>query len=154
MVFKQLHVKLQKEEKLDNGATKMLEFEITLENKVSWWRHQRETFSALLALCEGKSPVTGEFPSQRSVTRSFDVFFDLLLNKRLSKQSIRQWFETPSHPLWRNSNDLKKTRYSYFTYASWLPKMTVSWVFVSNFVTLTTKGEVIDRFAWQKASNA
>ena len=35
-----------------------------------WWRHQIETFSALLALCEGNSPVTGEFPSQRPVTRS------------------------------------------------------------------------------------
>ena len=43
-----------------------------------------ETFSALLALCAGNSPVTGEFPSQRPVMRSFDVFFDLRLNKRLS----------------------------------------------------------------------
>ena len=42
-----------------------------------------ETFSALLALCEGNSPVSGEFPSQKPVTRSFDVFFDLRL-KRLS----------------------------------------------------------------------
>ena len=33
--------------------------------------------SALLAFCEGNPPVTGEFPSQRPVTRSFDVFFDL-----------------------------------------------------------------------------
>ena len=40
---------------------------------VSWWRHQTETFSALLALCAGNSPVTGEFPSQRPVTGSFDV---------------------------------------------------------------------------------
>ena len=38
-----------------------------------------ETFSALLALCAGNSPVTGEFPSQRPVTRSFDVYFDLRL---------------------------------------------------------------------------
>ena len=34
----------------------------------------------------GDPPVTGEFPSQRLVTRSFEIFFDLLLNKRLSKQ--------------------------------------------------------------------
>ena len=34
-------------------------------------------FSALLALCAGNSPVTGKFPSQRSVTRSCNVFFDL-----------------------------------------------------------------------------
>ena len=43
-----------------------------------------DTFSASLALCEGNSPVTGEFPSQRPVTRSFDASFDLRLNKRLS----------------------------------------------------------------------
>ena len=48
----------------------------------TWWRHQMETFSALLALCAGNSPVPGEFPSQRPVTRSFDVFFDLRRNKR------------------------------------------------------------------------
>ena len=53
----------------------------------TWWHHQMETFSALLALCAGNSPVTGEFSSQRPVTRSFDVFFDLRLNNRLSKQS-------------------------------------------------------------------
>ena len=33
-----------------------------------------ETFSALLAICAGNSPVTGEFPAQRPVTRSFEVF--------------------------------------------------------------------------------
>ena len=46
-----------------------------------------ETFPALLALYAGDSPVTGEFPSQRPVTQSFDVSFDLCLNKRWSKQS-------------------------------------------------------------------
>ena len=43
-----------------------------------------EKFSALLVLCAGNSPVTGDFAAQRPVTRSFDVFFDLWLNKRLS----------------------------------------------------------------------
>ena len=47
-----------------------------------------ETFSALLALCAENSPVTGEFLSQKAVTRSFDVFFDLRLNERLSKKSF------------------------------------------------------------------
>ena len=46
-----------------------------------------EPFSALLAIYAGNSPVPGEFPTQRPVTRSFGVFFDLRLNKRLSKQS-------------------------------------------------------------------
>ena len=70
----------------------------------SWWRHQIETFSALLGICAGNSPVPGEFPTQRPVTRSFDVFFDLRLNKRLSKQSWGWWFETLSCPLWRHCN--------------------------------------------------
>ena len=46
-----------------------------------------KTYSALLAICVGNSSVTGEFPALRPVTQSFDVFFDLRLNKRLSKQS-------------------------------------------------------------------
>ena len=70
----------------------------------SWWRHQMETFSALLALYAGNSPVTCEFPSQRPVTRSFDIFFHLCLNKRLSKQSWGWWFETPSNSLCRHCN--------------------------------------------------
>ena len=70
------------------------------ERPQSWWRHQMETFSALLAICGG-----GEFSAQRPVTRSFDVFFDLCLNKRLRKQSRGWWFETLSRPLWRHCND-------------------------------------------------
>ena len=76
-------------------------FHITVH---SWWRDQMETFSALLARCPGNSPVTREFPAQRPVTRSFDVFFDLRPNKRLSKQSSGWWFETPSCSLWRHCN--------------------------------------------------
>ena len=45
---------------------------------------QMETFSALLAICAENSPVPGEFPAQRPLTRNFDVFFVLCLNKRLS----------------------------------------------------------------------
>ena len=67
--------------------------------ELTWWRHQ-------MAICAGNSPVPGEFPSQRPVTRSFDVFFDLRLNIRLSKQSWGWWFETLSSPLWRHSNEL------------------------------------------------
>ena len=63
---------------------------------VTWWRIQMETFSGLLAICVGNSSVNGEFPLQRPVTRSFDVFFDPRLNKRLNKQLWGWWFETPS----------------------------------------------------------
>ena len=53
-----------------------------------------------------RPPVTGEFLSQRPVTRSFDVFFHLHLNKRLSKQTRGWWYETPSRSLWRRCNGL------------------------------------------------
>ena len=65
-------------------------------NPMTRWRHEMETFSGLLAFRAGNSLVVGKFPSQRPVTRSFDIFFDLHLNKRLSKQPGRCWFETPS----------------------------------------------------------
>ena len=78
--------------------------EISTDQSISWWRHQVEPFSALLALCAGNSPVPGELPAQRPVTRSFDVFFDLGLNKPLSKQSTCWWFETPSRSLWCQCN--------------------------------------------------
>ena len=79
-----------------------------------WWRHQTETFSVLLALCEGKPPVTFGFPYQRPVTRTFGFFY-LRLNKRLSNRSRRRWCETPSHPLWRHSNVEIKQRKSINT---------------------------------------
>ena len=52
----------------------------------------------------GNSPVNDEFPTHRPVTQSFNVFFDLRLNKRLRKQSRGWWFETPSRSLWRHHN--------------------------------------------------
>ena len=48
--------------------------------------------------------VTGEFHSQRPVTRRFDIFYDLRLNKRLSKRSESWWFETPQRSIWRHCN--------------------------------------------------
>ena len=58
----------------------------------------------LLALCAGNSLVTGELPTQRPVTWSFDVFFDLRLNKQLSKQSWGWWSEMPLCSLWHRCN--------------------------------------------------
>ena len=58
----------------------------------------------VLALYAGNSLVTGEFPSQKPVTRSFDVSLICALTKRLSKQSWGWWFETPSRSLWRHCN--------------------------------------------------
>ena len=94
-----------------------------------------DTFSALLVLHAGNPLVTnnmmtssngnifrvtgplcgeftgpGEFPTQRPVTRIFDVFFDLGLNKRLNKQSWGWWFETLSRPFWRHRNEFTAPR--------------------------------------------
>ena len=69
---------------------------LTLRCVISW-RHQIETFSALLALCEGNPPITGGFPSQRPVTRNFDVFIAWTL----------YWASN------RNARDLKRHRAHY-----------------------------------------
>ena len=74
----------------------------------AWWRHQMGTFTALLALCAGNSPVPGEFPVQRPVTRSFDVFFHLRPNKRLSIQSWGWWSETLFRSLRCHCNGLNR----------------------------------------------
>ena len=71
------------------------------------------TFSALLVLCDGNSPVTGGLSSQRPVAWSFDAFFDLHLSKRLSKQSRRWWLETLSRSLWRHCNGPLIIRYRH-----------------------------------------
>ena len=107
----------------------MLFFNSLLHITSSWGRHQMETFSALLAICAGNSPVTGEFRAQRPVTRSFDVFFDLGLNERLSKQSWGWWFETPSCPLWRHSNVTRQSVIRHMHHSEWRHK---EWHGVSN----------------------
>ena len=63
------------------------------------WKH----FHVTSPLC-GEFTGPGESPTQRPVTRSFDVFFDLRLNKRLSKQPWGWWFEPLSWSLWRHCN--------------------------------------------------
>ena len=69
------------------------------------WNH----FPRYWPFLRGNSTVPGEFPAQWPVTRIFDVFLDLRLNKRLRKQSWSWWFEsqTPSRPSWRHRNEMK-----------------------------------------------
>ena len=82
----------------------------------SWWSHQMETFSALLV----HTPVTGEFPLQKAVTRIFDVFFDLRPNKRSSEESWGWWFGTPLRSLWRYCNVNRSTdRYGSSLFQKW-----------------------------------
>ena len=59
-----------------------------------------EAFSALLARFAGNSPVTSELPSQRPVTRSFDVFFYIYAR-------INDWVNN------RNSCGLRRHRAHY-----------------------------------------
>ena len=129
----------------------------------AWWRHQMEPFSVLLALCAGNSPATGEFPAQRPVTRSFDVFFDLRLNERLSKQSWGWWFETPSHTLWRHcdvyhiadnslsSSDVLMCRWSCWTLVqllAWCRHLTQSWLIVDMIIRNTSWHIFYSRNFW------
>ena len=89
------------------------------ESTRAWWRYQMIIYSALLALWTGNSPVTTEFPSHRPVMQSFDVFFDLPLNKRLSKQSWGWWFEMQSRSLWRHCNGCKKPFHGMSSSYAW-----------------------------------
>ena len=72
-------------------------------------------------------PLCGEFIghrwklSQRPMTQSFDISFDLCLNKCLSKQSRRRWFERPSRSLWHQYNDAKMKKKIYATYSKQAP---------------------------------
>ena len=72
------------------------------------WKHFR-----IIGPLWGNSQIISGFPSQRPVVRSFDVFFDLRLNKRLSKQSRPRWFKTSSCSLWRHCKWLSTILVSY-----------------------------------------
>ena len=81
---------------------------LTHHDDVIKWRY----FPRYWPLVRGiHPPVPDEFPSQRPVTRSFDVFFDLRVNKPLIKQSKGWWFETTSCLLWRHCNVVAKSHH-------------------------------------------
>ena len=76
--------------------THVLIYWIWCTSTKAWWRHEMETFSALIAFCMGNSPAISEFPA--------DVFSDPRLNQKKIKQWPRRWFEMPSRSLWRHCN--------------------------------------------------
>ena len=111
---------------------------------ISWWRHQMETFSALLARFAGNSPVAGEFPAQRPVMGIFNIFFDLPLNERLSKQSWGRWFETSLCPLWRHCNVRVNGYWLYWLRFHWLGGIiSMEWLLKSHKTLL-----LIARWRW------
>ena len=92
-------------------------------------------------LC-GEFTGPGEFPTQRPVTRTFDVFFDLRLNKRLSKQPWGWWFETPSWSLWSQSRGVstevgKNVVIITSFYVKMVTMWNTSWV-VSKVISITS----------------
>ena len=106
--------------------------------KLSWWRHQMETFSTLLAICAWNSPVPSEFPTQRPVTWSFDVSFDLRRDKCLSKQSWGWWFERLARPLWSQCNVVSKLNYIWSVY-HFLPQG----MLVLKYVCILTEDDIV-----------
>ena len=82
-----------------NEITKKLDTDWVVHDDVIKWKLFRVTGPLLGEPTGHRWILTGGFPSQRPVTRNFDVFFDLHLNKLLSKQSRRRWYETPSRSL-------------------------------------------------------
>ena len=124
--------------------------------EVAWWRHQMETFSALLALCAGNSPIPGEFPTQRPVTRSFDVLFHLHLNERLNQQSWGWWFQTSSHALWRHCNVPWVTHSFHFVLAlkvlsgdqSWILRDAMCRKFAQAHNVMMDALEIVGNFRW------
>ena len=107
-----------------------------------------EIFSALLAICAGNSPVTGEFPTQRPVTRSFDVYFDLRPKERLSKQWWGWWFETLSRSLWRHRNGLGDNWYDTYDYKAAADR---SCMFTLNDVAMTVTSRYWQIFKFGQA---
>ena len=89
--------------RVENGRCLIYNYIFTLSATVMMTSSNGNIFRVTGPLC-GEFIGPGEFPTQRPVTRSFDVFFDLRLNKRLSKQPWGWWFETPLWSLWRHCN--------------------------------------------------
>ena len=102
--------------------------------KSSWWRHHMETFPCYWSFVWGIHRLPVNSPTE-SMTQNFDVFVDLHLNKRLSKQSWRQWFETPSLSLWRQCNVEKS-----FVGSQWFHKYRTMYVLQGRTVYALTKG--------------
>ena len=71
---------------------------------MSWWLHQIETFSVLLAICAANSPVTGKFPALKPVAWSFDFFICAWINGWVNNREAGDLRRTPSRPLWRHCN--------------------------------------------------
>ena len=102
----------------------MLCWIFTTRYSFTWWQkedsfHMKTSSTGNIFRVTG--PLCWEFPAQRSETRSFDIFFDLRLNKQLNKQSWGWWFETLSRSLWRHCKASSPGQSSFVSICSfWL----------------------------------
>ena len=109
----------------------------------SWWRHQMETFSVLLAFVRGihRSPVNS--PHKGQWRRSL-MFLWSVPEQRMSKQSRRWWFETSSRPLWRHCNEQARSNdhQDFWCHMALLGHNELKWIFgpfFSPFYSLSVK---------------
>ena len=108
------------------GKNKFDNFHVNASHiPLTWWimMSSHGNIFRVTGPLQGNPLVRDGFPSQRPVTRNFDVSFDLRLNKWLSKRSRRWRFETPSRWLWRHCND----NWLYFGLGYW-------YLFVTNLI--------------------
>ena len=82
--------------------------------KNTWWRHQMETFSALLELCMVNPSDTGGFSHPNKANDAeVSCFYDVQLNKRMSKQLGCWWFETPWRSSWGHCSEFDNIYWTY-----------------------------------------
>ena len=109
-----------------------------------------ETFSGKLAICAGNSLIPGEFPAQMPVMRSFDVFFDLRLNKRLSKQSWGWWFGTLWRPSWRHCNVVLFYEYASISFSEATHNLPVLTYWGRDKMAAIFRTTFANAFSWMK----
>ena len=92
----------------------------TLHFPLSWWHHQMETFSALLALCAGNLPVAGAVNSPHKASDAeLWCFLWSAAEQSFSTHWRRRWFETPSRSLWchwNGSTTLQRSTYNSYIF--------------------------------------
>ena len=79
-------------------------FLLVAQRRFSWWRHQMETFSAILALCAGTLPVQVDSPHKAQWRGALMVSFICTWINNWVKKTRGWWFETPPWSLWRQCN--------------------------------------------------
>ena len=113
-------------QKTPNASLSHLSYMLSLVNIVMMMSSNGNVFHVTGHLC-GEFTGPSEFSAQRSVMRSFGVFFYLCLNKQLSKQACGWWFETLSHPLLHQCNGEEKYTIITGSHCNWYCMVYKGW---------------------------